>query len=99
MGKRFFQADEDEDGIISYSECERVAGDFGIDRRMLWGIIGDHKRENGFAFEHFQQIIAKGKEKLERAVRNREVEIRGLTGLDERTFQYFRNDIVLLQDL
>lgn len=97
--KRFFQADANEDGILTYGECELVAGDFGIDRRMLWAIVGDHNRVEGFSFEYFQQIIAKGKEKLERAVRNREIEVKQLTGLDDRTFQHFRKDIVLLQDL
>lgn len=96
MLKQFFMFDNDGSGQLSHEETKELAGRLGIDQRMVDSLCD---AQDEIDFEQFQQLIAKGKEKVDRMVRLRERKIQDELGINDNLFEDFRNDLASLHQL
>lgn len=93
--KEFFKYDLDNSGKLSKREIAELARGMGLDTRMLQMPAGDEELD----FPSFQEMVTRARERARRVVRDRERQVQRVAGLDEATFQRFREDLVALHDL
>lgn len=98
MLKEFFKFDTDGSGKLSKREIKELARGMGIDPQMIERETEWMKGDDEVDFDTFQEMICKGYEQLNRAIRERERHVQLTMGLDESVFLDFRGDLVSLFD-
>mmetsp|Transcript_130084 Transcript_130084/g.277889 ORF Transcript_130084/g.277889 Transcript_130084/m.277889 type:complete len:1026 (+) Transcript_130084:91-3168(+) len=99
--RQFNAYDRNGTGVLRSEHCLEIARALGVDKRDMKKIIQEvtTAQDTGITFELFQLMIARCWEQVERTICASEHRIKGHTGISDRMFQHFRDDIVNLFDV
>jgi Ca2+-binding EF-hand superfamily protein len=87
-------------GRIDHSNCLRLSRSLGIDQRVMEAAMSElvDDQDRGVTFDDVQALIVRSREIVERLVRDRERQIQAETGMSDRDFTDYRQDLLPLYE-
>jgi len=97
--KQFFKFDLDGSRVLTKKQVTELGRAMGIDQRMIRKATEGRRDDEEIEFEAFHELIERGREYLNRVIRDRERAVQEETSLSQQKFVDFREDLVSLYSI